>query len=104
MLDLETNVITPFAKFLLAIVRVAPLEKWAAFNIRNVRTLTKGFKIVNHTWSHDHTFDFENPSVIDKGGFRTREDTGSVAYQTPNTDNNSYPLPRQYNILFNKYS
>ena len=41
------------------------------FNTKNVKTVTKGFRIANHTWSQDHAFDFENPSIIDKGGFRT---------------------------------
>ena len=53
------------------IVCGATMEKRPVFNTKNVKTVTKGFRIANHTWSQDHAFDFENPSIIDKGGFRT---------------------------------
>ena len=51
-----------------------------AFNTRkkeeyskNVKMVTKGSRIVNHAWSHNHTIGFENTSVIDNGGLRTRK-------------------------------
>ena len=50
-------------------------------------------------------FDFENASIIDKGTFRTRKTLEAWHTRvTPNADNNSCPLPGQYNILFNKHS
>ena len=46
-----------------------------------------------------------NASIIDKGGFRTRKTLEAWhSNLTPNADNNSCPLPGQYNILFNKHS
>ena len=31
------------------------------------RTCTKGSNISNHVWTNNHSIDFENTSVIDKG-------------------------------------
>ena len=45
-------------------------ETGRAFNtrrkehLRNVKTAAKGFRIANHAWSHDHSIDFNNASVI----------------------------------------
>ena len=82
-------------------------ETGRAFNtrrkehLRNVKTAAKGSRIANHAWSHDHSIDFNNASVIDKGSFRTRKTLESWhSMVTPNADNNSCPLPGQYNILF----
>ena len=82
-------------------------ETGRAFNtrrkehIRNVKTAAKGSRIANHAWSHDHPIDFNNASVIDKGNFRIRKTLESWhSMVTPNADNNSCPLPGQYNILF----
>ena len=82
-------------------------ETGRAFNtrrkehLRNVKTAAKGSRIANHAWSHDHFIDFNNASVIDKGSFRTRKTLESWhSMVTPNADNNSCPLPGQYNILF----
>ena len=70
-------------------------------HIRNVKTAAKGSRIANHAWSHDHSIDFNNASVIDKGNFRIRKTLESWhSMVTPNADNNSCPLPGQYNILF----
>lgn len=51
-----------------------------AFNTRkkeeyskNVKMVSKGSRIVNHAWSHNHTIGFENAFVIDNGGLRTRK-------------------------------
>ncbi|KAL9982212.1 hypothetical protein ACROYT_G011025 [Oculina patagonica] len=86
-------------------------ETGRAFNtrkkehLRNVKTAAKGSRIANHVWSNNHAIDFDNASVIDKGGFRTRKTLEAWHSKlTPNADNNSCPLPGQYNILFNKYS
>ena len=44
-----------------------------------------------------------NASIIDKGRFRTRKTLEAWHSKlTHNADNNSCPLPGQYNILFNK--
>ena len=45
-------------------------ETGRAFNtrrkehIRNVKTAAKGSRIANHAWSHDHSIDFNNASVL----------------------------------------
>ena len=85
-------------------------EAGRAFNtrkkehLRNTKTAAKGSRIANHAWSNNHAIDFENASVIDKGTFRTRKTLEAWhTTVTPNADNNSCPLPGQYNILFNKY-
>ena len=85
-------------------------ETGRAFNTQKrtfekLKTAAKGSRIANHAWSYNHTIDFENASIIDKGSFRTRKTLeGWHTRLTPNADNNSRPLTGQYNILFNKYS
>ena len=60
-----------------------------------------GWVLINNS----HAIDFDNASIIDKGGFRTRKTLEAWHSKlTPNADNNSCPLPGQYNILFNKHS
>jgi len=74
-------------------------------HFRNVKTAAKASRIANHAWSHNHAIDFENASIIDRGGFRTRRTLEAWHTKlTPNADNNSCPLPGQYSILFNKHS
>ena len=81
-----------------------------AFNTRKkerltVKTAAKGSRIAYHVWANSHAIDFDNASIIDKGGIRTRKILEAWHSKlTPNADNNSCPLPGQYNILFNKYS
>ena len=103
--DLQTNVVykIPCANCSWCYIG----ETGRAFNtrrkehLRNVKTAAKGSRIANHVWSHDHSIDFNNASVIDKGSFRTRKTLESWhSMVTPNADNNSCPLPGQYNILF----
>ena len=61
----------------------------------------RGWVLINNS----HAIDFDNASIIDKGGFRTRKTLEAWHSKlTPNADNNSCPLPGQYNILFNKHS
>ena len=86
-------------------------ETGGAFNtrkkehLRNVKTAAKGSRIANHVWANNHAIDFDNASIIDKGGFRTRKILEAWHSKlSPNADNNSCPLPGQYNILFNKHS
>ena len=86
-------------------------ETGRAFNTRkkeharNIKTAAKGSRIASHAWSNNHSIDFNNASIIDKGTFRTRKTLEAWhTKSTPNADNNSCPLPGQYNILFSKHS
>ena len=63
----------------------------------------KGSNIANHAWTNDHTIDFENGKVIDRGNFRIRKTLESWHTTITNeTDNNSKPLPGQYAFLLRK--
>ena len=74
-------------------------------HLRNTKTAGKGSRIANHAWSNNHAIDFENALIIDKGTFRTRKTLEAWHTKvTPNADKSSCPLPKQYNILFNKHS
>ena len=69
-------------------------------HIRNVKLRKTGPNIAAHAWRNNHSIDFNNARVIDKGNFRIRKTVES--WHTPNTneaDNNSKPLPKQYSIL-----
>ena len=73
--------------------RLTPEEK----NTRNVKTAAKGSSIANHAWSHDHSMDLNNGSVIDKGNFRIRKTLESWhSMVTPNADNNSCPIQHSF--------
>ena len=64
--------------------------------------MQKGSNISAHAWSINHSINFDNASVIDKGNFRDRKTLES--WHTANTneaDNNSKPLPEQHSILLN---
>ena len=81
-------------------------ETGRAFNtrkkehLRNIKTAANGSRIANHAWSYNHTIDFQNASVIDKGSFRTRKTLEAWHTRvTLNADNNSCPLPGQNNFL-----
>ena len=51
---------------------------------------TKGSNIANHAWVHDHSIDFDNGMVIDKGTFRNRRTLESWhTAATKEADNNS---------------
>ena len=67
---------------------------------RNLKNCAKGSNIANHAWKNDHSIDFNNACVIDKGNYRVRKTLESWhTAKTVNADNNSKPLPRQYFIL-----
>ena len=67
---------------------------------RNLKNCAKGSNIANHAWKNDHSIDFNNACVIDKGNYRVRKTLESWhTANTVNADNNSKPLPRQYSIL-----
>ena len=67
---------------------------------RNLKNYAKGSNVANHAWKNNHTIDFDNACVIDKGNYRVRKTLESWhTAKTFNADNNSKPLPRQYSIL-----
>ena len=66
-------------------------------NIWGMWSLTQEAK---HAWSSNHSIDFENSQVIDKGSSRTRKTLESWhTASIDRADNNSRPLPNQYSIL-----
>jgi len=63
----------------------------------------RGSNIAKHAWSSNHSIDFKNSQVIDKGSSRIRKTlewwhTAS----TDDADNNSRPFLNQYSILLKK--
>ena len=71
-------------------------------HIRAVKTCANGSNIAKHAWSFGHRIDFNHSRLIDTGSFRIRK-TLREAWHTSATkraDNNSKPIPNQYNILF----
>ena len=102
------------SKFLVLIVHGAPLEKQAGLSTpekKNISEMSKqqpkdqGLQIMpGHTIT---LLTLKTLLITDKGGFRIRKKLEAWHIkQTPNADNNSCPLPGQYNIiiLFNKHS
>jgi len=70
-------------------------------HIRNIKNFNKGSNIASHAWLNDHSIDFDNARVIDKGNFRVRKTLESWHTAITNhADNNAKQLPRQYSILF----
>ena len=97
--------ITPRAirtgNFILDVALLTPGKKK---KLRNTKTAAKGSIIDNHAWSNNHAIDFKNASILDMGTFRTKKTLEAWHTRvTPNADNNSCPLPGQFNILFNKH-
>ena len=67
---------------------------------RNLKNYAKGSNVANHAWQNNHSIDFDNACVIDKGNYRVRKTLESWhTAKTFDADNNSKPLPRQYSIL-----
>ena len=66
-------------------------------HIRNVKLVCKtGSNIAAHAWRNNHSIDFNNARVIDKGNFRIRKALESWhTANTNETDNNSKSLPKQ---------
>ena len=72
-------------------------------NMRNVKSYTRGSNISKHVWSSNHSIDFKNPQVIDKGSSRILKTLESWhTASIDHADNNSRPLPNQYSILLKK--
>ena len=61
---------------------------------------TKGSNVVNQAWQNNHSIDFDNASVIDKGKYRVQKTLESwhIA-RTVDADNIWKPFSRQYSIL-----
>ena len=69
-------------------------------HIRNVKICTTCSNIAVHAWRNNHSIDFNNSRVIDKGIFRIRKTLESWhTGNTNETDNNSLPFSKQYSIL-----
>ena len=72
-------------------------------HMRNVKSFARGSNIAKHAWSSNHSVDFKNSQVIDKGSSRIRKTLESWhTASTSHADNNSRPLPNQYSILLKK--
>ena len=66
-------------------------------HMRNVKSCARGSNIAKHAWSSNHSIDFNNSQVIDKGSYRFRKTLESWhTASIDHTDNNSRPLPNQY--------
>ena len=74
--------------------------------MRNAKSFARGSNMTNiakHAWSSNHSIDFKNSQVIDKGSSRIRKTLESWhTASTSHADNNSRPLPNQYSILLKK--
>jgi len=71
---------------------------------RNTTRCAKGSNVAKHAWTFDHVIDLDNSTIIDNWNHRTRKTVESWhTAKTVEDDNNSCPLPRQYNILLNKH-
>ena len=67
---------------------------------RNLKNYAKGSNVANYAWQNNHSIDFDNACVIDKGNYRVRKTLESWhTAKTIDAENNSKPLPRQYSIL-----
>ena len=63
----------------------------------------RGSNIAKHAWSSNHSIDFKNSQVIDKGSSRICKTLESWhTASTSHADNNSRRLPNQYSILLKK--
>ena len=72
-------------------------------HVRNVKSYARGSNIAKHAWSANHSIDFNNSQVIDKGSSRIRKTLESWhTASIDHADNNSRPLPNQYSILLKK--
>ena len=70
-------------------------------HIRNVKICKTGCSIAAHAWRNNHSIDFNNARVIDKGNFRIRKTLESWHIATPmkQTIMISLPVPKQYSIV-----
>ena len=60
----------------------------------------RNLKNYSNAWQNNHSIDFDNACVIDKGNYRVRKTLESWhRAKTVHAENNSKPLPRQYSIL-----
>jgi len=69
------------------------------------KSFARGSNIAKHAWYLNHSIDFKNSQVIDKGSSLIRKTLESWhTASTSHADNNSRPLPNQYffNCSFEK--
>jgi len=72
-------------------------------HIGNTKQCAKSSNVAKHVWTFDHTIDFNNAEIIEKGNSRIRKTLESWhRAKTVKANNNSCPLPGQYNILLQK--
>ena len=68
---------------------------------RNQKNYAKGSNVANHAWQNNHSVDFNNACVIDKGNYCVQKTLESWhTAKTVDAEHNSKPLPRQYSVLF----
>ena len=56
--------------------------------MRNVKSFARGSNIAKHAWSSNHSIDFKNSQVIDKGSSRIRKTLES--WHTASTSHADY--------------
>ena len=71
-------------------------------HMRNVKSFARGSNIAKHAWSSNHSIDFKNSQVIDKGSSRIRNTLESWHTASINHADHSRPLPNQYYSLKKK--
>ena len=72
-------------------------------HMRNVKSYARGSSIAKHACSANHSIDFKNSRVIDKGSSRIRKTLELWHTATiDHADTNSRPLPNQYPIILKK--
>ena len=63
-----------------------------------------GSNVAKHAWTFNHAIDFNCSQIIDTANNRNWKTLESWhTAKTAEEDNNSCPLPRQYNILLKKH-
>ena len=66
-------------------------------HIGSVKICKTGSNIAAHAWRNNHSIDFNNARVINKGIFRVRKTLES--WHTTSTNEADKPLPKQYSII-----
>jgi hypothetical protein len=72
-------------------------------HIRNIKSHKAGSNIASHVWSKDHSMNFSDGQIIDRGSYRPRKTLESWhTALDAQADNNCKPLPEQDYILLKK--
>ena len=73
-------------------------------HIRNTKQCIKGLNVAKHAWTFNHPIDFNGLKIIDTANNRNRKALQTwYTAKIAEADNNSCPLPKQYNILLKKH-